>query len=780
VAPGYRHEHRVFDLVVVGGGMAGITASVAAARHGARVGLVQDRPVLGGNGSSEIRVNLEGANGGAHARFFVESGIAEDLLLENLWRNPTGSADHWSALLLELVLEQDGLELFLDTHVHAVDLAEDGSIRSVEAITLASERRWTFEAPLFLDSTGDATIAYLAGAESMRGEEPRSAFDEPLAPETPNDFELGGTMWFMCKDTGRPVEFVRPSFAREVKEEELRVHRAADVWDQDPVLGGFWWIEYGGALDTIGDNEEIKRVLLSELFGVWDYVKNSPRLRDRNRNLDLEWVAAMPGKRESRRVVGDYVLREHDLMEHRRFDDAVAFGGWSIDRHPPGGFLDYDEPPSVHVYTPGLYQIPLRSLFSRDVPNLFLAGRDISASHVALCSTRVQLTCMSIGEAAGVAAATCTRDALRPAELASSPERMRALQTVLVRGGKYIPYVEIGDDRPPPGTTVTASSEARLEQLQVTRLEPLSRSRMLSIPLADGTLDAVSLWVATDAPASLEWRLFERDPQGFWIPGDELARGTADIAACPDGTWVRIPVDLTLGRSGYVHFAVGSADSTLRIGASDDRPYGPLSWWSHEAVDARPEDRRAELGWRSPHHSYVVSFWSRADHYWGGPPGPALAFEAEPRQTCTRPEDVLDPWERPTTAGVHGWSSAIAPGRRSESGFEFDEPEWLELSFPGPVAAEAVEIYFNSDVDRHLANLWYSYPPSFRAMTTIVADFDIDVSSGGETIRLAEIRGNRRRRVRIPTCRSLDGFRINCRSTHGERFASIADIRVVV
>jgi hypothetical protein len=488
----------------------------------------------------------------------------------------------------------------------------------------------------------------------------------------------------------------------------------------------------------------------------------------------------MPGKRESRRVVGNYVLREQDLMEHRRFEDAVAFGGWSIDRHPPGGFLDFEEPPSVHVYTPGLYQIPLRSLFSRDVPNLFLAGRDISASHVAICSTRVQLTCMSIGEAVGVAAAACTRDSLRPAELASSPERVRALQTTLLRDGTYIPFVDVDVDRPPRGTTATASSEARLEQLQVTQLVPLSQSRMLSIPLADGSLEAVSLWVATDAPASLEWRLFERDPHGFWIPGDELARGTADIPTSPDGAWVRIPVDLTLGRYGYVHFAVGSTDPSVQIGVSHDRPYGPLSWWSHEPVDARPEDRRAELGWRSPHHSYVVSFWSRADHYWGGPPGPAIAFEAEPAQSYGRAKDVLDPWERPTTAGVHGWSSAIAAGRQSGSRFEFDDPEWLELAFPEPIEAEAVEIYFNSDVDRHLANMWFAYPPSFRAMTTIVSDFDVDVSSGGETIPLAEIRGNRRRRVRIPASRSIDGLRISCRSTHGERFASIADIRVSV
>ena len=141
-ARAYVHAVVDYDVVVIGGGMAGIAAAVTAARGGAHVALVQDRPVLGGNASTEVRVNLEGANGGVHNRFFVESGLPEDLLLENFWRNPTGSADHWGAVLLELVLDTAGLDLHLDTHAHTVELGEDGSINAVAALTLASERRW--------------------------------------------------------------------------------------------------------------------------------------------------------------------------------------------------------------------------------------------------------------------------------------------------------------------------------------------------------------------------------------------------------------------------------------------------------------------------------------------------------------------------------------------------------------------------------------------------------------------------------------------------------------
>ena len=709
----------------------------------------------------------------------MESGIAEDLLLENLWRNPTGSADHWSAVLLDLVLGQGNLELFLDTHVHRVSTGAGGRIESVEAITLASERAWTIRGRLFVDSTGDATVAYLAGADFMHGEEQRSVFAEPLAPLEANDFKLGGTMWFMCKDTGRPVEFTRPAFAREVDPKEFRVHRGVDVWDQDPVLGGFWWIEYGGALDTISDNEEIKRVLLSELFGVWDHVKNDPALRERNRNLDLEWVATMPGKRESRRIFGDYVLREQDLMSKQRFDDAVAFGGWSIDRHPPGGFRDFEEPPSVHVYTPGIYQIPLRSLYARDVPNLLLAGRDVSASHVACCSARVQLTCMSIGESVGVAAAACVASGLDPRALAESRSEVENLQRELQRDGHYIPYLPLTADRPPEGSTATASSEMLLAQPEVEDTVSLSQSRMLSLPVTGDRLDTVTLWIESERTASIDWRLFARDADEYWIPGTELARGTVEAAAAGEGAWVDLPVGARFGESpGYVHVAVGSSDPDVRIGVSRARPLGPVSWRSYQGVDARPEDRRAELGWRSPHHSYIVSFWSRADHYWGGPPGPAIAFRAEPnssprrRCTCSTP-GAPDARRRARLV-------ERARGRRARRvEVPVREGRVAELRLPEPVEVEFVEIYFNSDVDRHLANLWYSYPAGFRAMSTLVADFDLElVLEDGSRSRVAEVRDNYRRRFRAAVAGTIVGLRVTRLATNGERFASIADLRI--
>jgi len=790
-----RWERRAYDVAVIGGGMAGIAAAVLAAREGATVVLVHDRPVLGGNASSEIRVNLEGANGGTHNRFFVESGLAEDLLLLNLWRNPTGSADHWSALLLDLVLAEERLDLRLDTAVHAISVSPEGTVTSVDALTLASERAWTFDARYFVDATGDGTVAYLAGAGYMRGHESRATFGEPSAPAEAADLTLGGTMQFMCVDAGRPVYFEPPAFARTVTRDELRVHRTPNIWEQAPVLGGFWWIEYGGALDTIADNADIKRELLSEVYGLWDYIKNSPEWREKNRNLDLVWVAAVPGKRGSRRIIGDYVLTEQDVVGGSRFDDAVAFGGWSIDDHPPKGFLDSGKPPSVHYHLPAVYQIPLRSLYARDIPNLYLAGRDISCSHLAHCSTRVMLTCLHGGAAVGVAAALSARAEKTPREIVAEPRLLAAVRRRLQRHGHYIPHVAVAVDRPPCSGVVTAASWGRLAHPVGEERVALSTPRMLSLPVMGPTLDSVGLWLEAPGPFGLEWRAYGADPQGGWLPGEILARGHVDCPALTIGNWVDVPLSLEDLTEGYVHVAVAADHPGVRAGATRERPLGPLSWkWASRQrdhdLDAVPEDRRQEEGWsldrlfddaegNAGRGILLSSYWGRDGHGWGGPEGPALAFRVSPAQPLGRPDAILDPYERPTIAGVHAWVSDRCDGAYRDGKFFFAEPQWVRVDLNEPTFVDSLEVYFNSDVERHVVNVWYAYPPGERAITTLVADFSVEVCDGnGQWIVIEKVHDNYRRRWGATVKQNITAARIICLATHGERYASIVDVRM--
>ena len=780
---------RTYDIVVVGGGMAGIAAAVSAARQGSSVSLLHERPVLGGNASSEVRVNLEGANGGFHNRYFVESGIAEDMLLENLWRNPTGSADIWSALLLDVVLAEERLDLHLDTHVHDVEIDDNGSLVAVHAVTLGSERAWRMSAPVFVDATGDGSIAAWAGAESMRGEEAQARFAEPLAPSDDRPYTLGGTIQFMCKDTGREVPYVPPAFARQIAPHEPGRNRTADVWVQNPVLGGFWWLEYGGDLDTIADNAEIKHALLSEVYGMWDHVKNGTEWRDRNARLDLEWVGAVPGKRESRRIVGDVVLTEHHVLGTTRWEDGVAFGGWSIDRHPPRGFLDVDEPPCVQIHPPGLYQIPLRALYARDVTNLFLAGRDISATHIACCSTRVMLTCAHIGEAVGVAASLAVEHGFSPRQIAGDADALDRIHETLDRLGHYVPHRPVRADRPPVGTRTSASSVGTAKQTETTTRLSLARPRLLSVPVNGEQIDAIRIWLSAPHGCVLAWRLYEHGDPCSWLPADERSRGSITVQPGTAG-WIAIPLSGIEMPTGYVHLGLAAEGDEVQLGAGDTRPLGPLSWRSESAdLDARPIDRRKELGWHLPQHeeaawgdstAFVFSYWRRDGHGWGGPPGAAIAYVLEPERPIATVDAVLEPFERPTPRGIHAWVGEPAPGHMREGQWHFIDPEWLALDLDGPRDVSFVEVYFNSDVDRHLANLWYSHPPGRRAMPTLVSAFAVDVRVGDSWDEVARVDENHLRRRRIPIERTIEGMRIRCFATHGERYASIVDVRIAL
>jgi len=376
------------DLTVVGGGLAGVCAAVTAAREGLRVTLVQDRPVLGGNSSSEVRLWALGApHARTYNRFAREGGVVEELLLENLYRNPDGNPVLWDPLLIEWVTREPNITLLTDTAVYEADLADDGSVRSVTAFCSPGQTTYVCRSPYFLDSSGDGIVGFLAGAEFRVGREGREEFAEDMAPEIPDRKVLGDSLYFYVKDAGHPVRYVRPAFAIDIGETDIPKYRPFSRVSEGCHL---WWIAYGGLLDTIYDHQEIKFHLWRLVYGIWDYIKNSGEFDDVE-NMTLEWAGLLPGKRESRRFIGDYILTEGDVMGQTPFEDAVATGGWSLDLHPSEGIYS-PEPACKQVYAPGVYGIPYRCLYSRNVPNLFLAGRLISASHVAFGSIRVMLT----------------------------------------------------------------------------------------------------------------------------------------------------------------------------------------------------------------------------------------------------------------------------------------------------------------------------------------------------------------------------------------------------
>jgi len=423
------------DVIVVGGGVSGVCAAIAAARHGCSTILVHDRPVLGGNSSSEIRVHVCGADssgGRPHAR---ESGIIEELRLEEAARNPQRAATMWDLILWEKVTAEPNITLLLNTPCTGVRMASQGTIGAALAARESTEDHFELHGGIFIDCTGDGRLGAEAGADYRYGREAPEEHGEPHA-QGPDNKTMGASLMWQARDMGHPVPFAPPSFARAFETCEQLPHRG-----HTELVHGHWWVEYGGELDIIKDGEQIRDELLACMMGVWDHVKNRCDKVDAT-NWALTWFGFVPGKRESRRLLGDHILTENDLVNTVRFPDAVCHGGWSIDTHPPGG-IHSPEPPCSFIGLPDVYGIPLRCLYSRNIENLMMAGRNVSCTHMAMASTRVAATGAVMGQAAGTAAALCKAHGCLPREAAS--EHIRELQQALLRDDCYIPDLPADD-----------------------------------------------------------------------------------------------------------------------------------------------------------------------------------------------------------------------------------------------------------------------------------------------------------------------------------------------
>lgn len=419
-----------YDVAVIGGGAAGICAAVAAARNGSKTVLIQDRPVLGGNASSEMRVHLNGVNeiGGQAER---ETGIIEEILLHNRFENEQESFPIFDHVMYDFVVREPNLTLMLNTQAVEAEMQKN-KIKSALCWQATTEILYTINAEIFIDCSGDGLLAATAGAEYRTGREGKAEFNETYAPDVPDGWQMGATLLMSSKDMGRPMKYSPPSYAIKYTHEGASPRRKFAGYHE-----GIWWIEVGSQDDIIADFEVNRHKLMGYLHGVWDYIKNSGKFPEAE-NLALDWVGSLPCRRESRRFIGDYIVSEKDMTEHRHFDDAVAFGGWSLDEHNPGGIENISEPPSYfHYHFKNIYQFPFRSLYSKNVANLMFAGRNVSQTHIALSSSRIMATCALMGQAVGTAATICNKKNILPREVAQN--HMNELQEQIMRDDVFIP-----------------------------------------------------------------------------------------------------------------------------------------------------------------------------------------------------------------------------------------------------------------------------------------------------------------------------------------------------
>jgi hypothetical protein len=454
-------DHRLdCDVLVAGGGPAGVACALAAARAGSRVVLCQDRAVLGGNASSEVRMHIVGATGLREGRPQAvenrEGGIIEEIRLQQAVRNPQRSPSMLDLTLYDLCRSEPNLVLLLNTMLVGVEM--DGTvIRRAMAERQSTLDRFVISASVFVDCTGDGRLGLEANAPFVSGREAGAEHGETLAVPVADRKTLGSTLLFQARKHDRPMPFVAPPWVRRFQPEDFKLRPFAVGGSDLGLEYGYWWIEWGGCLDTIKDNERIRDELVAIVLGVWNFIKNESGLDVEAWALD--WFGFLPGKRESRRFVGQHVLTESDLLESQVFPDAIAYGGWPIDLHPPEGIDAPAEPPCLQNHLPYLYSIPLRSCVSAAVSNLMFAGRNLSATHVAFASTRVMATCAVVGQGVGTAAAMAVQAGVAPSGIAGHRELMTRIQQRLLRDDCYLVGVRNHDPADlARSSVVTASS----------------------------------------------------------------------------------------------------------------------------------------------------------------------------------------------------------------------------------------------------------------------------------------------------------------------------------
>jgi hypothetical protein len=679
--------------------------------------------------------------------------------------------------LYNLAVSTPNLTFHVNTSVHDVLLA-DGSrgvnqlpnvtsgfahrpacnssnqLDAVFARVANAETELEIRARQFVDCTGDGLIADLCGCEWRMGSEGREEFDEPHAPDSASLDTMGNSIHFMARDTGRSAPFTPPDWAVKHSDPAYFYKQGRVPYD---VRGGFWWIEIGVPWDTIYGAEDIRHELTRHTLGVWDWIKNHDvNTREWAANYALDWIGQVPGKRESRRIMGRYLMTEHDPANKTRFEDEIAYGGWFIDLHTPGGLLaPTSEAASAESYNEvseyaqksyaGPYGIPLRCLRSKDVANLSFAGRNVSVTHAALGTVRVMATTALMGQALGTALAQ---------ELRGSGD-IHALQQTLLRDGCFLPNVRNEDPLDlARSASVTASSEARLyglspESRSVTGglklwgdQENASPCRLKFrtgqiLPVGSSKIDTLSLCLgnASNQTQSPTARLVLLDH--YWDYRAETGTTLAEtILNVPPGAkqWIEWPIHLTEAPVGrYVRL--------------DVLPNPDVAWHAAQAFEPG-------LGAMFEMGNNKMRLYRGAQN---------LSFKISPPQPVYAPGNVLSGVTRPHQF-TNLWRSDPAQPL----------PQSLELTWPEPVPLRHIELTFPG----HLLREYHACPPFYRDPQT-PRDYTLEASVNGTWQPVLSESGNyhRHRRYTLEHPLITQKLRLTIHTTNGDPSAALYEIR---
>ena len=726
-----------FDVVVVGAGPAGICAAVAAARLGAKTALVTDRPVLGGSASSEIRIGPSGADMPHWNRYAREGGIMEEISLRLADKAAKSGKWRWvyyDEIYFDLVAAEKNLAFFLNTTIYQCRSSKAGWIAAVAGIQLRSEKIIEFSGTQFIDASGDGVVGFLAGADYRVGREAKSEFNETYAPETADRGTMGATLLFSSVDRGHPVPYTPPAWALEVSALPALLDPEKQLCRQlyrcpDGSFYGFWWAEYGGSLDSIHDDDQVVWHTRRLVYGLWDYVKNSGKFSGVE-NQEMDWIGYLPGKRESRRLMGPLITTAHDFLNQTVFADAIGFAGWPIDIHPPKGYLD-SLPACTHDYLPGITDIPYRALYSRNLANLFFAGRNISVSHEGLGTLRVIATTAVMGQAAGTAAAYCHAHRLKPADIYE--HHLPELQRLLLRNDQGISGRRLLEPDDFSRTAqVTASSVAKAEITEGRHWFSLNERLGLALPVNAGKIKTVSVEVKAFRDTAITLQVFACDqPQNY-----RFAKKVSEQTVTVSGqNWVEFNVDAAPG-GGQKLFFIIEANAAAAIRISPTRLTGIFGFMNVEKGE--------------------ITAATRFDAIRFTP-----CFKTDPVQPLYAPENVSNGHLRPFGA-PHLWmSDTMLPGQET----------WIRLDFKKRQTLGRIELVFNSDLNTNRHSLG-QLPPE------LVKDYELRIMQDQREISLCVVRGNLQRfRTHGFKPVAADGVKLVVHGTWGGPVAELFDFR---
>lgn len=720
-----------FDVVVVGAGSAGVAAAVASAKTGAITALVHDRPVLGGNASVEMGVPTLGAS--RHHPNARESGLNEEA---GLMRAKNGAYGMSEAYHIQ-VSRESNLTVFNNTRVINTELNEDGGIGAVRGVNTLTLEPSRVRGKVFIDCTGDGWVGYFAGAKYRFGRESRAEFAESLAPLESDEITMSGAVLgnrafsYRATNTGHPVEYRVPDWAMTLP--------PADEFNRKPdwIESGSWWIEHPGDMNDLVYPEKARDQLIRIIFAYWGFIKNDWERRDDARNFELAYVASMDGRRETRRLVGDYILKQQDVEAGRMFPDRITYGGWTLDVHHPLGILSGKEGPYYCDKHVPIYSIPYRCIYSTNVPNLFMAGRDISVTHMALGTVRVQGTLSTVGQAAGTAAAMCIMHGVNPRQLGQ--EHIHALQQQLLKDDQYIPELANEDPADLARTAaVSASSVQNFRQVGQDAVRLVWKNHPLNICRAmmfdrglNEHLDQISLCMLTEGNAPAEVTLHVRE-----------ADAPDDYSSMKDLAVVKATVPP--GNRSFV---------TFEVNCSLSKPY---AWvW----LESAPGVRWVLSASGSPGASRAHG------RPWTVVSGQQYAFYTVPElryaETGNAPQSVIDGVSRPVDEMRHGW---ISDAKRPL-------PQWLELDFGKPVEMTSVRLTFDTDLNADR--------PHHPVAEQCVKDYRIEAFDGQVWKELVTKKDNYfRHQVHCFAKTTATKVRVVVEATHGDPSARIFEIRI--